>query len=263
MASVRALVPRAGFTLHSKQLQHRFLLPSLRYASSAPPPKPRVLEKPDKFRPPSHPSRLRSKSRYSYGPDLTPQQQTRRYPHMMPPEGTLMHWFLTNRSIHVWISLSILVSLVVGIWLSDFLRNTPYLDLLPPNSMFFAHPFRFLGRWMEVYSMHVAYISAQTAERRKQKVEDVKKRSEYRKAHGLDQDEGIFGGWTAKPDTDATGPALREGDMALSRPSSENAVEAVTGSAQDIDGQSGHSEDTYIDFEGKKQPVKKKWFGIW
>lgn len=24
---------------------------------------------------------------------------------MMPPEGTVLHWFLTNRSIHVWITM--------------------------------------------------------------------------------------------------------------------------------------------------------------
>lgn len=105
MASLRLAAPRAGFTLHSKQLQQLRLLPSVRYASTTPPPKPRVLEKPDKFRPPSHPSRLRSKPKYQYGPDLSQEQKTKRYPHMMPPEGTFLHWFLTNRSIHVWISM--------------------------------------------------------------------------------------------------------------------------------------------------------------
>lgn len=107
MASLRLAVPRAGFSLHSRQLQHLRILPAVRHASTdkPTPPKPRVLEKPDKFRPPSHPARLRSKPRYTYGPDLTPTQRTRRYPHMMPPEGTFMHWFLTNRVIHLWISL--------------------------------------------------------------------------------------------------------------------------------------------------------------
>lgn len=118
MASLRLAgsagsVPRAGLSFHSKQLQQRWLIPSIghsiiRHASTErpPPPKPRVLEKPDKFRPPSHPSRIRSKPRYNYGPDLTHEQKTvRQYPHMMPPEGTFMHWFLTNRTIHLYISL--------------------------------------------------------------------------------------------------------------------------------------------------------------
>ncbi|KAF2159122.1 hypothetical protein M409DRAFT_71248 [Zasmidium cellare ATCC 36951] len=228
MASLRLAFPRGGFPLHSKQLQRLRFTPSIRHASTTPPPKPRVLEKPDKFRPPSHPSRLRSKPKYNYGPDLSQEQKAKRYPHMMPPEGTFLHWFLTNRSIHVWISMSVLISLIFGIWLSDFLNNTPYRDLLPPNSMFWAHPFQFLARWGEVYNMHVAYVSQQTAEMRKQKVEDVKKRSEYRKAHGIEESEGILGGWTARMADEVTGQG-----------------------------------ETYIDFEGKQQPAKKKWFGIW
>ena len=78
-----------------------------RHASSSS--KPRVLEKPSKFNPPSHPSRLRSKPRVYPGPPLSEQekqrQKTKQYPHMMPPEGTFMNWFLRDKSIHVWISM--------------------------------------------------------------------------------------------------------------------------------------------------------------
>lgn len=119
MASLRlrwgVVVPRGGFQMHSRQLQllrrspspSPLLSPPSRCASTErpAPPKPRVLEKPDKFRPPSHPSRIRQKTRYTYGPELTQSQKSRRYPHMMPPEGSFMHWFLTNRSIHLYISL--------------------------------------------------------------------------------------------------------------------------------------------------------------
>ncbi|KAK4507715.1 hypothetical protein PRZ48_001450 [Zasmidium cellare] len=257
MASLRLSLPRAGFALHSKQLQRLRFTPSIRHASTTPPPKPRVLEKPDKFRPPSHPSRIRSKPKYNYGPELTQEQRTKKqYPHMMPPEGTFLHWFLTNRSIHVWISMSVLFSLIVGIWLSDFLNNTPYLDLLPPNSLFLSHPLQFLGRWIEVYNMHVQYVSKQTAEMRKQKVDDVKKRSEYRKAHGIEESEGILGGWTAKSESYATNPAVREGEVDFSQQSPQ-----VQGNAEAV-AVTGQGE-TYVDFEGKTQPVKKKWFGIW
>lgn len=80
---------------------------SRRHASASS--KPRVLEKPSKFNPPSHPSRLRSKPRVYPGPPLSEQQKqdqkTKQYPHMMPPEGTFMNWFLRERSIHVWISM--------------------------------------------------------------------------------------------------------------------------------------------------------------
>ena len=72
--------------------------------------KPRVLEKPTKFNPPSHPARLnRAPPRRFQGPELSAReleaQKTRKYPHMFPDEGSFMRWFLTNRSIHTWITL--------------------------------------------------------------------------------------------------------------------------------------------------------------
>lgn len=109
MASFRHMMPRAGLSFHSRQLQHRLLLPSVRHASTSnpTPPKPRLLEKPERFNPPSHPSRLRSKPR-AYTVPLSEAerqaQKTRRYPHMMPPEGSFMYWFLTNKLVHVWIT---------------------------------------------------------------------------------------------------------------------------------------------------------------
>jgi hypothetical protein len=82
-----------------------------------------------------------------------------------------------------------------GVWIGDFLHSTPFMDLLPPNSMFFAHPLKFMWRYIEVYQMHSEHVTAKTAEMRRQKVEDVKRRSEYRKAHGLeDADDSKFGG---------------------------------------------------------------------
>ena len=80
--------------------------------------KPRVLEKPDKFRPPSHPARRVMQTRNGrlvnpgpvhYGPRLSEAekeaQNKKQYPNMFPPEGTVMHRFLTNRWIHVWIAM--------------------------------------------------------------------------------------------------------------------------------------------------------------
>jgi len=95
--------------------------------------------------------------------------------------------------------------------------------------------------------MHTEYLTAQVAERRRQKVEDVRKRSEYRKAHGLDQDEGVLGGWTAKSDEEVKGPGVREDG-------------APVGSfgAQDADPAAPASEGAAI----QKRPVKK-WLGIW
>jgi hypothetical protein len=109
-------------TLQSTRLstmrQRVHLLPSRHISSSSPssasatitPPKPPVLEKPEKFRPPSHPSRLNARRiPRHYAPPLPEAeiqaQSTRQYPHTFPNAGSRMHWFLTNRYVHLWISL--------------------------------------------------------------------------------------------------------------------------------------------------------------
>lgn len=70
--------------------------------------RPLVLEQPDKFRPPSHGARKPRKPRH-FGPSLSEEeikeQATKRYPHSMPPEGTVMRKFLESKGIHVWISM--------------------------------------------------------------------------------------------------------------------------------------------------------------
>lgn len=134
--------------------------------------------------------------------------------------------------------------------------------------MFFAHPFTFLGRYAEVYQMHVAYVSAETAERRRNKVEDVKKRAEYRKAHGLEGGEEVLGGWTARDDGKEIGPGLREGAVEFGRigqqPAPEKAMEVAAATAVPGDVASLKAREMYVDFEGneKEVPTRKKWFGI-
>jgi len=151
----------------------------------------------------------------------------------------------------------VLTTLAFFTVLTNFLHETPYRDQLPPNNFFWSHPFKFIGRWMEVYRMHTDYISAQTAERRKQKVEDVRKRSDYRKAHGLESDSDTgLGGWTAKSDDEVKGPAYREGGYAPVVPAPEPALDASPVSTN-------AAEPDYVDFEGKKHSAPKKWLGIW
>ena len=74
-------------------------------------------------------------------------------------------------------------------------------------------------------------------------MEDVAKRSAYRKAHGLDKKEG-FGGWMAKTDAEladlalASGETAKEGDLAAKQiPPAANVPK-------------------------EKKPIKK-WLGIW
>ncbi|KAI9836898.1 MAG: hypothetical protein M1819_001063 [Sarea resinae] len=235
---------------------------SLRHASSSSHSKPIVLEKPSKFNPPSHPARLNRRMPKSYGPALSAKelekQKVKQYPHMMPPEGTFMFWFLTNRMIHVYITLSVLFSLATFTFVQNFKHTSPFADLLPENSLFTSHPLEFLGRWFDVYKMHVAHVSAETSERRKRRVDDVEKRSAYRKAHGMEEnDGGMFGGWTAKTDAEALGPAL-EGDEGS--PVAKQRAEENT--ASDVQEAEADGKKSYTDFEGRRRPIKK-WFGIW
>lgn len=114
--------------------------------------------------------------------------------------------------------------------------------------------------------MHVAYVSNETAERRRQRVEDVKKRAEYRKAHGMEGGDEVLGGWTAREDGREMGPALREGAVEFGRPAMratapEKTMELAAATIAPND-QSPKALDTYVDFEGKEQPMRRKWFGI-
>merc|ERR1711939_490552 len=122
------------------------------------------------------------------------------------------------------------------------LRNSPFADLLPAWSQLFVHPIAFFRTFMEVVKMNSDYVTAETMERRKRKVEDVAKRAAYRKAHGLDKDES-FGGWTAKSDEQLLGPGIPVG-----------AAEGING----VDGERPQSEPVVRE----KRPLKK-WFGIW
>lgn len=77
--------------------------------------------------------------------------------------------------------------------------------MLPTASDYWQHPFISLRTTYEVWKLTTLHESAVTGEKRKKKVDDVVKRSEYRKAHGLEQ-KGGFGNWTAREDPEASQP---------------------------------------------------------
>ncbi|KAI1954929.1 hypothetical protein LOZ12_000809 [Ophidiomyces ophidiicola] len=201
--------------------------------------KPRVLEKPDKFRPPSHPARRvlspNAQPRNYPGPPLSAkeleEQKTKKYPNMFPPEGTVMHKFLTNRGIHVWISLGVLVSLATFTFSSNFKATSPFAHLLPPWSQLLFHPIDTIGQFLTVLKMHSDHITLQTVEKRKRNVDDVQKRREFRIAHGMEEGEPVSG---------------------------EGTVEAKQG-GNDV---GDEKQDMYMSWDGEKKPVKK-WLGIW
>ena len=108
--------------------------------------------------------------------------------------------------------------------------------------------------------MHVARTSAETAEKRKSNIEDVQKRNTYRKAHGLETEDGQgLGVWKAQVE--------REGQGAVPNVNVTTATDLTTPSANTSQAsistnRSDDRLDAYADWEGKKRPVKK-WLGIW
>lgn len=108
MAS-RAARPRLQLALQGPGRRVSPWTPS-RFASNQSTSKPIVLEKPLKFNPPSHGSRLRKNTMPKhYGGVTTAEeraaQRIRSYPGIMAPEGTWSHWFWHSKSLHVFISM--------------------------------------------------------------------------------------------------------------------------------------------------------------
>ncbi|KAJ0422872.1 hypothetical protein BJY00DRAFT_310876 [Aspergillus carlsbadensis] len=210
--------------------------------------KQRTLEKPDKFRPPSHPARRVVRTHngrvVNYpGPKLSEKEEaerkTRQYPNMFPPEGTVMFSFLTSRWIHIWIAMGVLTTLATFTFTTNFKASSPFAHLLPSWSNLLSHPIDTISQALSVYRMHVQHTSMETREKRHRRVEDAEKRRQFRVAHGLEE----------PSEADLEGKEK-------SQEGAEGAVDDQSPVAADVQAQE------YVDWEGKKRPVKK-WLGIW
>ncbi|KAI1869357.1 uncharacterized protein JN550_005987 [Neoarthrinium moseri] len=207
------------------------------------PSKPIVLEKPERFNPPSHGSRLPRSIPKHYGGAPTMEevtaQQKKQYPGLPPPPNTWSHWFLNNRHIHMFITLGTLLSLAFYTFAAKFNATSPYADMIPAFSEFWSHPIDYIGTCLHVLKLHEEHISAETAEKRRRKVDDVAKRNEYRKAHGLDSAQGIES-WTGPSQPAPLAPAAAPAEA----PAEQKQPEVQP--------------DLYIDENGKR----KKFWGI-
>ena len=108
--------------------------------------------------------------------------------------------------------------------------------------------------------MEVVKTSAATAEKRRRNVEDVQKRTTYRIAHGLEEENSQgLGGWTGISDEESLGSGAKS-DGAVGRPVGVEpgqwveAEGAVKGAAR--------TERPASDWGGPRRPIKK-WLGIW
>jgi hypothetical protein len=167
-------------------------------------------------------------------------QKTKKYPNMLPPEGTFMYWFLNNRSIHIYITLGVLSSLAGFTFLVTLRRDSKFGDLLPEPKDAIWHPINTARTVFEVLRLDGEARSIETKERRARKVEDVAKRDEYRKAHGLDTDG--FGGWSAK---------------------GSEPVAAAAGIVEGGEGVDGGEKKEGGEEQPKQKKQLKKWLGIW
>ncbi|KAK7753853.1 hypothetical protein SLS62_004219 [Diatrype stigma] len=173
--------------------------PSTAAAAAGPPSsKPIVLEKPERFNPPSHGKRLPRSVPKHYGGAATAEEvqarKAKQYPGLPPPDNTWSHWVIHSRGIHLFITLGTLTSLTIYTFAANFQAKSPFADLIPPLSELWRHPVQYAGVCVDVLRMHEEHESIATAERRRRRVDDVAKRNEYRKAHGLEPTQGWWGG---------------------------------------------------------------------
>ncbi|KAK4228503.1 hypothetical protein QBC38DRAFT_508956 [Podospora fimiseda] len=223
---------------------------------------PRILEKPARFNPPSHGSRLPRKGGIPrhYGGELSDQdlkyQETREYPMMPPPKNTWAHWFLNARWVHLVITLGSLTSLAVWTFAVNFKETSPFADMLPPVEDYLWHPISSVRMLIEVMRLHEAHKSARIQEKRKRGVDDVAKRAAYRKAHGLPEEMGLFNTKRAtirsddeeEKAVDDASPVAQEREKAQQRKSRHEPAEVRRLT----------EEEQKEIIEG----VKKKWLGI-
>ncbi|KJZ71998.1 hypothetical protein HIM_08559 [Hirsutella minnesotensis 3608] len=199
MAS-RSVIPRFLLPIQGPLWRGIRIPPSqsiyVRYASSSSsssqkPPKTIVLEKPAKFNPPSHGSRLkRNALPKHYGPELTAAeadaQRKKHYPGMMAPEGTWSHWFWTSRLLHTGITMGTLLCLGIYTFYLNYAYNSPFKDLVPSLSDLWLDPIYFFSAWKNVILMHEQDKAIKAIEHRTRSLDDVAKRRYYMKAHGIE-----------------------------------------------------------------------------
>ncbi|KAH9907986.1 hypothetical protein F4778DRAFT_456092 [Xylariomycetidae sp. FL2044] len=201
-------------------------------AATTDPSKPIVLEKPERFNPPSHGSRLPRSIPKHYGGGPTAEevqaQSAKSYPGLPPPPNTWAHWFINSRGIHLFITLGTLSSLAIYTFAANFQEKSRFADMIPPISELPRHPIQYIGVCIDVLKLHEEHESAVTAEKRRRKVEDVAKRNEYRKAHGLEPAQGF---WAAGQVAAAPQPESKEEEELTDQPPSAAAAVAAADAA--------------------------------
>lgn len=137
---------------------------------------------------------------------------------------------------------SVLTSLAVFTFTTNFKTTSPFAHLLPSWSGLLWSPFSTLSQAISVYKMDVEHKTVQAEEQRLQRFGDAYKRHQFRVAHGMKE-----------------GPAVGPETNVFEERDREN---AKMGQEQEQEQEQGQSQEEYVDFEGQRRPVKK-WLGIW
>ncbi|KAJ6783153.1 hypothetical protein PWT90_01451 [Aphanocladium album] len=246
MAASKSVIPRFLLPLQSP-LWRGVRLPAsrhvrVRYASSSQQAdgKPIVLEKPARFNPPSHGSRLKSRVLPKhYSPPLSQTeikvQSQRSYPGMMAPEGSWQHWFWHSKLLHTFITMGTLLAMGIYTFFMNYAYNSPYKELVPPTSALFTDPGYFFAAWKEVILSHEKDKALKAGEHRTRNLDDVAKRRYYMKVHGIEPKDPIamvFGKGEERPEAEIEALAL------------------------------GKELPPKTEDEAKEEGKRKKWFGI-
>lgn len=179
------LVPR------SIRIWRRLTYPTRRAYASSPSGGKIVLEKPAKFNPPSHGSRLpRGKGPRHYGGPLSETEikaQVRRdYPGMPPPPGTFGHWFWRSPKVHAWVTIGTLGSLASYTLFERFKENSPYAFMLPSLYDWLRHPILSVETFTQMLLLNADNNTRTTLDARRSAIEDITKRKKYRRAHDIE-----------------------------------------------------------------------------
>jgi hypothetical protein len=141
----------------------------------------------------------------------------------------------------------------------DFHSRNKYPDLVPHSSLFFSHPFQYISQYMQVYRMHKQAETAENMAKKQRKQDEVRKRREYMRAHGIEH-EGPYGMGTVEGDEYRAKMEEERAQWSIEEKAREEVAaelrERRRAEAEVSDGEEVRG------FDGERRKVKK-WFGIW
>jgi hypothetical protein len=154
---------------------------------------------------------------------------------------------------------SILFTLAFATFYMDFHSKNKYAELVPPSSLFWSHPFEYVSQYMQVYRMHKQAETAEHLLKKQRKQDEVRKRREYMRAHGIEH-EGPYGMGTVEGDEYRKRVQEEREHLSMEEERREemaNELRAQRAREREIMGG-----EEVRGFDGESRKVKK-WFGIW